>query len=350
MAIPSALTVNDLVLHNRYDQFHHSKLDARWRTPFLGQLIYRASGLLLLVLAMFVVIQAQVATSSPADEPYLVEGVSDTMAYGLGRSVKITGTVKNGAIALGGDVIVQGTVEGDVAAIGGSVIQLEGSRIGGDVIVIGGVYRHGSESPNRSASSATIMYAGYEQELRNMMRNPTEMVTPHWSARYVGLRILAVLFWFVVSIALTAAMPGTISQGIARLQLTTFRVAIIGFVAAAIIGAGVPFSLHYFPTPLAALIGLLAFLLVVVAGLFGRVVIYAATGRCLQRKFLPLGTSSESVALLMGTSFWIALSSLPYIWPLVVAVMIVTGLGLALTARYRVRWGRTEPSLISSRP
>jgi hypothetical protein len=294
---------------------------------------------------MFVAIQAQVATSTPGDDPYLVEGVSDTMAYGLGRSIKITGTVKNGAIALGGDVIVQGTVEGDVAAIGGSVIQLEGSRISGDVIVIGGAYKHGSQSPNRSASSTTIMYAGYEQELRNMMRNPTEMVTPHWSPRYVGLRILAVLFWFVVSLVLTAAIPGTISQGIARLQLTTIRVAIIGFVAAAIIGAGVPFSLHYLPTPLSALIGLLALLTIVVAGLFGRVVIYAATGRWLQRKFMPIGKNSESVALLMGTTVWMALSSLPYVWPFVLAVMIVTSLGLALTARYRIGWGRSQPSL-----
>lgn len=342
--------MNELALHNCYDQFQHAKRDPRLGIPYLIQLVYRASGLLLLVLTLFIAIQAQVATNSPAADPYIVEGVSDTMAYGLGRSIKITGTVKNGAIALGGDVIVQGTVEGDVAAIGGSVIQLEGSRIGGDVIVIGGAYRHGNEAPNRSASSTTLMYAGYEQELRNMMRNPTEMVTPHLSARYVGLRILAVLFWFVVSLALTVAMPGTVSQGIARLQLTTVRVAMIGFVAAAIIGAGVPFSLHYFPTPLSAIIGLLALLLIVVAGLFGRVVIYAATGRWLQRKFLPIGRNSESVALLLGTSFWIALSSLPYIWPFVVAVMIVTSLGLALTARYRIAWGRSQPSFTSSRP
>ncbi|CAN5811158.1 hypothetical protein BH18ACI4_BH18ACI4_25420 [soil metagenome] len=363
MTITPALTVNDFLLLDRPNQRLIKPSGAPPgmaplrrcsagdpALPCWGPYLYRSGGLLLLVLSMFVAIQAQVTTSSPADHPYLVEGMSDTMAYGLGRSIKITGNVKNGAIALGGDVIIQGTVEGDVAAIGGSVIQLEGSRIGGDVIVIGGAYRHGSEAPNRSASSTTILYAGYEQELRNMMRNPTEMVIPHWSARYVGLRILAVLFWFVVSIALTAAMPGTISQGIARLQLTTIRVAIIGFVAAAIIGAGVPFSLHYFPTPLSALIGLLALVLIVVAGLFGRVVIYAATGRWLQRKFLPIGRNSESVALMLGTSFWIALSSLPYIWPLVVAVMIVTSLGLSLTVRYGVGSVRSQPSLISPRP
>ncbi|MGH9970157.1 MAG: hypothetical protein ACREBG_20510 [Pyrinomonadaceae bacterium] len=297
--------------------------------------------MLFLVLTVFVGIQAQVATTPSGDEPYVVEGVSDTMAYGLGRSIKITGTVKNGAIALGGDVIVQGTVEGDVAAIGGSVIQLEGARIGGDVIVIGGAYRPGDQTPNRSASSTTIMYAGYEQELRNMMRNPTEIVTPHLSASYVGMRILAVLFWFIVSLLLTAVMPGTISDGVARLQLTTVRVALIGFVGAAIIGPGVLFSLHYLPTAVSAVVGLFALFVVIVAGLFGRVVIYAATGRWLQRKFMPRAGNSESVALLLGTSVWITLSSLPYIWPFVVAMVIVTSLGLALTARYRLSWKRS---------
>ncbi|MCM3900703.1 MAG: polymer-forming cytoskeletal protein [Pyrinomonadaceae bacterium] len=337
MRITPALTVNDLVLDNRSDQR-------------LLQVVCRASGLLLLLLSMFVVINAQVAASSPAEDPYLVEGVSDTMAYGLGRSIKITGTVKNGAIALGGDVIIQGTVEGDVAAIGGSVIQLEGSRIGGDVIVIGGAYKPDSQAPNRSSSSKPIVYAGYEQELRHMMRNPTEMVAPQWSAKYVGFRILAVLFWFVVSLAITAAMPETISQGVTRLQLTNVRVALIGFFGAAIVGAGGLFGLHYLPTPLSALVGLIAFFFVLLVWLFGRVVTAAATGRWLQRKFLPIGRNSESVALLLGTTFWIALSSVPYIWPFVFAVMVVIGIGLALTARYRIGWSRSQPSYNSPRP
>ena len=49
-----------------------------------------------------------------------------------------------------------------------------------------------------------------------------------------------------------------------------------------------------------------------------------------------------AVALLAGTVFWIALSSLPYIWPFVVALILVTSLGLALTARYKVGWRRSQ--------
>src|SRR6266498_79694 len=224
------------------------------------------AALLATLFFFLVVIHAQdLGVTQDSDKVDVINGTTDTTAYSLGRSLKITGTLQNGAgaIALGGDVIVQGRIEGDVAAIGGSVIQLDGSHIGGDVIVVGGAYRHGTQPPNRNSSSTTIMYVGYEQELRNLLRNPTEMVTPHWSAAYVGLRILAILFWFVVSLVLTAARPGSLSHGIARLQLTTFRVAIIGCVGAGIIGAGVPFSLHYLPTALSALIGLLAILLIV---------------------------------------------------------------------------------------
>jgi len=121
MGISPASIVNESVLQQRCD-------------PFLLRHVSRAGTLLFSVLLMVVAINAQVTPAAqPTVDPYVVDGISDTMAYGLGRSIKITGTVKNGAgaIALGGDVIVQGTVDGDVAAIGGSVIQLEGSRIGG---------------------------------------------------------------------------------------------------------------------------------------------------------------------------------------------------------------------------
>src|SRR5207253_818584 len=195
-------------------------------------------------------------------------GVSNTTVFGLGQSIKITGTVKEGAIAFGGDVIVEGSVNGDVAAIGGSVIQREGSRIGGDVIVLGGIYHHGKAAPGRDPQSVTIMYAGYEYELRHVMREPFSLLHPRLIPAFLGMRLL-----------------------------------------------------------------------VLVATLFGRVVIFVATGRWLQRRFLPR-VRSESIMLLLGVTFWVALASLPYIWPIVIAGLLVVSLGLALTARYRIGWKR----------
>jgi hypothetical protein len=106
---------------------------------------------------------------------------------------------------------------------------------------------------------------------------------------------------------------------------------------------GVLGSLWLLPSILSAAIVVLALLLVTVATVFGRVVIIATTGRWLQRKFLPQ-SKSESVILLLGVIFWIAMSSIPYVWPFVQAGLLVASLGLALTARYRVGWVTAERS------
>ena len=302
-----------------------------------------AAALFVLLLAVGA-ISAQTSTEAwPDDKSALViDGTSDSTVFGMGRSLRIIGTVKQGAISFGGDVFVEGTVEGDVAAVGGSVIQRDGSRIGGDVIVVGGTYHHGKAAPGRDTQKATIMYAGYEDELRKAMREPSSLLSPAWSAKFVGWRLLAVLFWFVVSLAVTAAMPSTISRAIARLQLTSLRVALIGILGAVVIAAGVPFCLWLLPAPVSVLVGIMALLLLIVATLFGRVVVFAATGRWLQRKLFAQRAQSESIALLLGVTFWILLSSLPYVWPIVIGGLLIISLGLALTARYRIVWKRQE--------
>jgi uncharacterized protein YacL len=155
---------------------------------------------------------------------------------------------------------------------------------------------------------------------------------------YLGTRLLVVLFWFVVSLAFTAVMPGTISRGVARLQLTSIRVAVIGLIGLIVVFVGVLLCLRILPEPISVLIGLLALLLWLVAGTFGRVILYAATGRWLQRKYVLTAKNSEAVALLLGTSFWVLLTSLPYVWPFMAAFILIISFGLALTARYRVGW------------
>src|SRR5207237_7494985 len=114
------------------------------------------------------------------------------------------------------------------AAIGGSVIQRAGAPIGGDVIVLSGISHHDKEARDRDPKSVTIMYAGYEDQLRHIMRDPFSVLHPQLSAVFLGTRLLAILVWFVVALALTAAMPNTISRAVTRLHLTSLRVAVIG--------------------------------------------------------------------------------------------------------------------------
>src|SRR5712691_4100548 len=266
-----------------------------------AQLFRKTIPLFAALLLWLMVVQAQPVTDAHPGDPQarVIEGVSNTTVFGLGQSIRITGSVKEGAIAFGGDVIVEGTVDGDVAAIGGSVIQREGSRIGGDVIVLGGIYHHGKAAPGRDPQSVTIMYAGYEDQLRHVMREPFSVLRPQLTPAFFGLRLLAVLFWFVVSLALTAVMPNTVSRAAARLQLTSVRVALIGLLGSIAITIGVFVCLLVLPAVIGAVISIMALLLVIVATLFGRVVIFAATGRWLQRHLLPR-TQSESITLLLG--------------------------------------------------
>jgi hypothetical protein len=288
------------------------------------------------VLILMTAVYAQQSTTTATTEKVvLVDSVTDSTVFGVGNSVKITGTVKQGAMSLGGDVIVEGVVEGDVAAIGGSVIQMPGSRIGGDVIVLGGTYTADSATAIRDPKRMTIMYAGYQEQLRDTMRHPTGMFSPQWTPTYFGIRFLVVLFWFVVAMAFTWVMPNTISRGITRLQLTSVRVAAIGLVGAIVLFGGVFLSLFLMPVPVRVLVGLLALMLWLAASLFGRVVLYAATGKWLLRNYVPFGKNSEAVALLLGTSFWVLLTSLPYVWPFMAAFILIISFGLALTARYR---------------
>jgi len=293
------------------------------------------------------------ASAQPADEKSgdpqarVVDGVSNTTVFGIGQSIRITGSVKEGAIAFGGDVIVEGSVDGDVAAIGGSVIQREGSRIGGDVIVLGGVYNHGKAVRGRDPQSVTIMYAGYEEQLRHVMREPFSILQPQLSARFLGYRLLAVLFWFLVSLSFTAAAPNTVGRAVTRLHLTSLRIAITGLLGSIVFTAGVFLSLLLLPSVIGVVFSLLATLLVLVAMLFGRVVIFATTGQWLRRKFFP-NVHSESVTLLLGVVFWVALASLPYVWPLIIAGLMVVSLGIAFTARYRIKWKR--PQAVDAQP
>jgi hypothetical protein len=313
--------------------------------PAISFHLKRITGLLGILLCAVLAAIAQPANDDHLGDPQarIIDGVVNTTVFGMGQSIRITGTVKEGAISFGGDVIVEGSVDGDVAAIGGSVIQREGARIGGDVIVLGGIYHHNKAAQDRDPKSVTIMYAGYEDQLRQLMRDPFSLLHPQLSAVFFGTRLLAILIWFVIAMALTAAVPNSISRAVTRLQLTSVKVGLIGLIGSVAITLGVLGSLWLLPSVFGAAISLMALLLALVATVFGRVVIFAATGRWLQRRFWPR-LQSDAVMLLFGVGFWIILSSIPYIWPFVQAGLLVASLGIALTARYRVGWRRTETS------
>ena len=303
------------------------------RHPFdLPILLFAA--VLVLIGAFFA--SAQTSVSSPANT-FIVDDAPDQEVVCYGKTVIVKQRAK-GVLAIGGDVVIEGNVSGDVGAIGGSVIQREGAYIGGDVFIIGGQYKPDNANPLREVDKKTVMYAGYEEELRDLTQNPTALFSPTISIAFVAQRILAVLFWFVVSLGLATLAPGAVSRAIARFQLSTVKVIALGvaaFLATTIVVVG---SLSVLPNYLSAVFSLMAFVLLGLAYGFGRVALHVSVGRLIQKRLLGDKNQSETLAILIGVVAWTLLLSIPYVGTLAFFVLFSSGIGLVLTARSPRNW------------
>jgi hypothetical protein len=182
------------------------------------------------------------------------------------------------------------------------------------------------------------MFGMFEDELRGMAKNPSEIFSPTFSWAFLAQRLLSVLFWFVVSFGFTTLAPGSISRAIARFQLSTLKVAVIGIATFVLMLVGVIGSVDALPDYLSVTLGLMAFVLLMLAYVFGRVALQLSVGKFLQKNLLPNGNRSETIAILFGVLFWTVLLSVPYLWTLAVLSLFVAGLGLVLTARSANVW------------
>jgi hypothetical protein len=265
-----------------------------------------------------------------------VENIPDGHVYVLGESIRVKGDAKE-VLVLGGDAYIEGNIEGDVAAIGGTVYQKENSFIGGDIIVIGGSYKPESSQPKRNTDKQTIMYAGYEDVLKNTFQNPASVLTPEFSITFLALRVLVCLFWFVIALAMITIAPGAISRAVVRFQLSTLHVSGIGALSIIVGIASIALLLTFFEI-LGVILLFMALLVFVMSLVFGRVVLQASVGKWLQKKYLPKNYQSETISILIGSVFWTIILSLPYIWTIAFFFMTIASLGLILTARTPNNW------------
>jgi len=299
-----------------------------------AQMLAATAFILLALSALY----AQTSVSLNADKNTLIiEDAKENDVFSFGKNVIVRQHAKGG-LAFGGDVIVEGRVDGDVATIGGSIIQKETAFIGGDVITIGGAYRPESNNPLRNAEKETIMFAGYEEELRNLTQNPSQIFAPNFSLGFLAQRILLLLFWFVISLALTTIAPGAVSRAVARFQLSTLRVFAFGSVGFVVTVTVVMLSLSFLPNYVYVIVLLMAFVLLLLSFVFGRVALQVSVGKQFQKILLPDNKHSETSALLIGAFVWTLLLSIPYVWIFVLIALIAASLGLVLTARSTNGW------------
>ncbi len=291
----------------------------------------------LLVTFLAVIISAQTDLSQPDEKTLVISDAPEAEVFAFGKTVIVKKRIK-GVLSFGGDVIIEGEVSGDVATIGGSVIQKKDAFVGGDVIIFGGKYQPEAEHPRRNNDRETVMYAGYEKELRDLMQNPAQLFAPAFTWSFIAQRLFSVLFWFIVSLALATITPGAVGRAIVRFQLSTLKVFGIGALGFIVTTLALMFSLELLPSFLSVILCLMAFVLIMLAYVFGRVALQASVGKWFLKKISPDKKPSEAFALVIGAAFWTLLLSIPYIWTVALFALFIASIGLILTARSIETW------------
>jgi hypothetical protein len=303
------------------------------------QALFLLAGLLFLANIFF----AQEPVSIKNEDSLLtVDGVYPSEVFSVGKNVLIRGEA-NGVLCFGCDVIVEGQVTGDVSTVGGSVFQKETAFIGGDVIVFFGKYLPDNALPLRSAGKQTVIMAGYEEEAKNWAKDPLSIFAPEFTVGFISMRLLALLFWFIVSLVLATIAPGAVGRSVARFQLSLLSVVgfgFIGFVCSFVLAVVCAVSLQNF---VGVFIAVMILLLLFLSYVYGRVTLQAVIGKWLLRKFSAPGSKqSEAVALLIGSAICTLLISLPYVWTFSIFVILVVSVGLVLTGIFGGGWKKTE--------
>lgn len=286
---------------------------------------------LLMLVGVVLVVPVCAQEEGAGSKAMVIEDSSQGEVIAFGKTVMIRGKVKN-ALVFGGDVIVEGEVLEDVATVGGSVIQKSSGFIGGDVFALGGAYKAESPDPRRNPDRETVVYAGYEDEIREMVLNPTSLLNPPLSWAFVAQRVLSVIFWFILSVGINTMAPGAVSRAVSRVRLAPLRIFALGVSGFAALTVGLVLALSFLPSHLSTATGLMVLALLLVSYIFGRVALQVAVGKLFQFKVLGESKSSETLAILVGVLGWTLLLSIPYVWTVAVAVLFAASVGLVATA------------------
>ena len=303
----------------------------------------RVEAVLLLCVFVFSLFHSTAAAMSLSPEFHMegdemhVEDAPETDIIAFGKKVFINKRAK-GVFVVGGDVVINGNVQGDVGVIGGSITQKKDAFIGGDILVIGGSYKPEIEHPLRDPEKGTVMLGLFEDEIREFSRDPSSLFTPTFSGAYVAQRLLSILFWFLISIGLTTISPGGISRAVARLKLSSLKIVLIGTFAMAAVIFGVAAGIGFLPNYLSGIVGLMAFLMLMLAYLVGRVTLHVLVGKYVIKHLFGEVFRSESLAILSGVLIWAIILSIPYLWSVGILSLFIAGVGLVLTARTPNSW------------
>lgn len=294
-------------------------------------------GLMMLLLPVFLAAQETSISQTSVNDTIEIQDMPEAEVIAFSKTVIVRKQTK-AVFVFGGDVIVEGRVETDVGVIGGNIIQKEGGYIGGDVIAVGGSYRPESATPLRAEGKETVVFGIFEDELRQLGQDPTQILSPSLTPAYFAQRVLAVLFWFLITLGFSTIAPGAVSRAIARTKLSSLKVAGFGLGGLIAAVAVVIAAASTLPEYLSAVVWVMTFLLLILAYVFGRVTLQILVGKSIQKYLFSDRKHPESLAILYGVIVWTTLLSLPFVWTFVLLTLFAVGIGLVLTAKSGDGW------------
>jgi hypothetical protein len=182
------------------------------------------------------------------------------------------------------------------------------------------------------------MFGAFEDELRSLAQEPSQIFTPRFTFSFVIQRILSALFWFIITFAASTIAPGAVSRATARLKLSGLKITAIGVAGFLLTCLAVVAGMSVLPEHISPIVGLMAFVMIMLAYGYGRVVVHVYIGKLLQERFSNSGRGSETLAILFGVLACTIMLCLPYIWTLALFALFSIGTGLVLTARSSPTW------------
>ncbi len=206
------------------------------------------------------------------------------------------------------------------------------------MIVVGGKYSSDSANPLRGENKQTIIFAAYEQELRELAQNPSRLFAPSFTVAFFAQRVISVLFWFLISLGFTTIAPGAVGRAVSRIQLSSTKVVAVGlftFVGSCVL---LVTGFTLLPNYLNAVAAVMALIVFTLAYAFGRVALQVSFGKMIKKHIFADRYRSEALTILFGVLFWTVLLSLPYVWPFALLALFSAGVGLILTARSSTGW------------
>ena len=246
----------------------------------------------------------------------------------LGGKINVMGVVEQSIFMIGGSLDIEGQVNQDVICFATNVKIGKNALIKGELLVIGG----NLDRDVRSRVNGEFFY--FRFDLKKIESTLIPIISD--SKTITFLRIIKIVFWFILTLLVLAIIPQKIILANGLFEKNIFKMGMIGMLSM----FSFLFLLIIFIVLIFLIIGIPLLLLLIMVYfcvlILGRTVMFYFIGSRISQT-LHLGDISASFLLLIGVLIYTVLKFLPVFGPILLVVMSVFELGIGISFLLRNR-------------